>query len=131
MIEQLKTFETNTLAFEIIDSFTETDELLAQKFFKEKLDAGFKTVNILVKIDEYKVSKTEAKAFFEDFIFIIRKFKNLGNLAIVSHSKILKALVPIDNFFFERIKNGNKEQYFDESQLEEAIDFVQQNNSKN
>ncbi len=127
MIEQLKTFESNTLAFEVIDSFTETDEKLAQKFFKEKLDSGFKTVNILVKIDEYKISQTETKAFFEDMVFIIRKFKNLGNLAIVGHSKILKALVPIDNFFFERLKKGQKEQYFDVSQLEEAFEFVDKN----
>ena len=127
MIEQLKTFESNTLAFEVIDGFTETDEKLAQKFFKEKLDLGFQTVNILVKIDEYKISKTETKAFFEDVIFLIRQFKNLGNLAIVGHSKILKALVPIDNFFFERLKSGKKEQYFDASQLDEAIKFISKN----
>ncbi|WP_066221263.1 STAS/SEC14 domain-containing protein [Formosa haliotis] len=106
MIEQIKTFDSNVLAFDVIDSFTETDEKLAQKLFNEKLDSGFKTVNVLVKIDEYKISQTEAKAFFEDIIFLIRKFKNLGNLAIVGHSKILKALIPIDNFFFERLKEG-------------------------
>jgi hypothetical protein len=124
MLEQIKTFDSNTVAFDIIDSFTETDEKLAQKLFKEKLDSGFQTVNILVKIDQYKISQTEAKAFFEDIIFVIRKFKNIGNLAIVGHSKILKAFVPIDNFFFERIKKGKKELYFDVSQLEEAIEFV-------
>lgn len=127
MIEQIKTFDTNALAFDIIDGFTETDEKLAQKFFEEKIDSGFATVNLLVKIDEYKISKTEAKAFFEDAIFTIRKFKNIGNLAIVGHSKILKALVPIDNFFFERLKKGKKEQYFDVSQLNEAIEFITSN----
>jgi methanogenic corrinoid protein MtbC1 len=124
MLKQVKTFDSNTVAFEIIDSFTETDERLAQKLFKEKLDSGFQTVNILVKIDQYKMSQTEVKAFFEDIIFVIRNFKHIGNLAIVSHSKILKAFVPIDNFFFERIKKGKKELYFDVSQLEEAIEFV-------
>lgn len=127
MIEQIKTFDTNALAFDIINCFTETDEKLAQKFFEEKIDSGFATVNLLVKIDEYKISKTEAKAFFEDAIFTIRKFKNIGNLAIVGHSKILKALVPIDNFFFERLKKGKKEQYFDVSQLNEAIEFITSN----
>jgi hypothetical protein len=127
MIEQLKTFETNTLAFEVIENFSETDEKLAQKFFKEKLEKGFKTVNILVKIDEYKVSKTDAKAFFEDIIFILRNYKDLGHLAIVAHSKILKVLVPIDNLFFERASKGRKEQYFDVSQLDEAYDFVTKN----
>ena len=66
-------------------------------------------MNLLVKIDEYKVPQTEAKAFFEDVIFVIRKFKNIGNLAIVGHSNILKAFIPIDNFFFERLKKGKKE----------------------
>jgi hypothetical protein len=127
MIEQLKTFETNTLAFEVIENFSETDEKLAQKFFKEKLEKGFKTVNILVKIDENKVSKTDAKAFFEDIIFILRNYKDLGHLAIVAHSKILKVLVPIDNLFFERASKGRKEQYFDVSQLDEAYDFVTKN----
>lgn len=127
MIEQIKTFDTNALAFNIIDGFTETDEKLAQKFFEEKIDSGFATVNLLVKIDEYKISKTDTKAFFEDAIFTIRKFKNIGNLAIVGHSKILKALVPIDNFFFERLKKGKKEQYFDVSQLNEAIEFITSN----
>ena len=127
MIEQIKTYESNTLAFEVIDSFTETDEKIAQKFFQEKLDMGFKTVNVLVKIDEYKISLKDTKVFFEDIIYLIRKFKNLGNLAIISHSKILKALVPIDNFFFERLKNGQKEQYFDVSQLDEAFKFVSKN----
>ncbi|MFL0352469.1 hypothetical protein [Xanthomarina sp. GH4-25] len=79
MIEHLKTFETNTLAFEVIENFSETDEKLAQKFFKEKLDKGFNTVNVLVKIDEYKMSNTQAKAFFEDIIFILRHYKNLGH----------------------------------------------------
>lgn len=124
MIEQIKTFKTNTLAFEIIDSFTATDEKLAQKFFKEKFDLGFNTVNLLVKIDEFKVSQTETKAFFQDILFIIRKFKNIGNIAIVGHSKILKVLVPIDNFFFERLKKGKSERYFDISQLDEAFEFI-------
>ncbi|PWI29192.1 STAS/SEC14 domain-containing protein [Flavobacteriaceae bacterium LYZ1037] len=127
MIEHLKTFETNTLAFEVIENFSETDEKLAQKFFKEKLDKGFNTVNVLVKIDEYKMSNTQAKAFFEDIIFILRHYKNLGHLAIVAHSKVLKAFVPIDNMFFERASKGRKEQYFDVSQLDEAFKFVTNN----
>tara|TARA_R110001592_G_scaffold345326_1_gene637118 strand:- start:302 stop:427 length:126 start_codon:yes stop_codon:yes gene_type:complete len=40
MIEELKTFKGNTLAIEVIDGFTETDEELAQKFFKEKINEG-------------------------------------------------------------------------------------------
>jgi hypothetical protein len=127
MLEQLKTFKTNTLAFEVIDNFSETDEKFAQKLFKEKLAKGFKTVNVLIKIDEYKLSKTETKAFFEDIVFVLRNYKDMGHLAIVAHSKVLKALVPIDNLFFERASKGRKEQYFDVSQLDEAFEFVTKN----
>ncbi|GGG49279.1 STAS/SEC14 domain-containing protein [Bizionia arctica] len=124
MIEQIKTFKTNALAIEVIDGFTETDEKLAQKFFKEKLDEGFETVNLLVSINEYKISNTNAKAFFEDIIFVLRNYKNLGHLAIVGHSKLIKALVPLDNFFFKRLGEGKEERYFDVSQLEEAFEFI-------
>ena len=70
MIEQLETFKGNTLAFEVIDGFTETDEKLAQKFFNEKLDMGFASVNVLVKLDEMKISKTSSKAFMERNNFV-------------------------------------------------------------
>ena len=127
MIEQIKTFQSNILALEIINDFSETDEKIAQKFFKEKLDLGFKTVNILIKVDEYNFSKTEVKAFFEDLLFLFRKFENVGNLAIVGHSNVLKTLVPMDNFFFEMLKNDKREQYFDISQMDEAFAFITNN----
>lgn len=88
---------------------------------------GFKTVNLLVKIDEYKIAKTEIKAFFEDLFFSIRKLKNIGNLVIVSHSKVLETLVPIDAFFFEKFIKDKHEKYFDVSQLDEALKFVNEN----
>jgi len=124
MIEQIKTFKGNTLAFEVIDGFTETDEKLAQKFFKQKIDEGHKHVNVLIKLDEIKISHSSTKAFMEDMIWILRNYKQMGNLAIVAHSKILKALVPVDNFFFERLQKGYEERYFDISQMDKAIDFV-------
>ncbi|MFV0377704.1 MAG: STAS/SEC14 domain-containing protein [Mangrovibacterium sp.] len=124
MLEQLETFEGNVLAIEIIDSFTETDEKLCQKFFNEKLAKGYDKVNVLVKMDELKISHTNVKAFMEDSIWALRNYKKLGHMAIVAHSNVLKALVPIDNLFFQRAKEGRLERYFDVSQLDEAYDFV-------
>lgn len=124
MIEQIKTFKGNALAIEVIDGFTETDEKLAQKFFQEKIDEGNDHVNVLIKLDEMKISHSSTKAFMEDMIWILRNYKHMGNLAIVAHSKIVKALVPIDNFFFERLQKGYEERYFDISQLEKAIEFI-------
>lgn len=124
MIEQLKTSKGNVLAIEVIDGFTETDEKLCQKFFQQKLDEGFNQVNVLVKLDELKVSHSSVRAFMEDSIWALRNYKNIGHLAIVAHSKVLKALVPIDNLFFERASKGRLERYFDISQIEEAFAFV-------
>ncbi|WP_437396953.1 STAS/SEC14 domain-containing protein [Flagellimonas lutimaris] len=126
MVEQIKTFSNNVLAIEVIDGFTENDEKICQKFFNEKLEKGFKTVNVLVKLDELKISDSSIKAFMEDIIWSLRNYKKMGHLAIVAHSKILKALVPIDNLFFERASKGRLERYFDVSQLDEALNFVQQ-----
>lgn len=128
MIEQIKTFKGNALAIEVIDGFTETDEKLAQKFFKDKIDEGNDHVNVLIKLDEMKISHSSTKVFMEDMIWVLRNYKHMGNLAIVAHSKILKALVPMDNFFFERLQKGYEERYFDISQLDNAIEFISTNN---
>ena len=125
MIEQIKTFNNNCLALEVIDGFTETDEKICQKLFETKLAEGFKQVNLLVKLDELKVSHSSVKAFMEDTIWVFRHYKEIGHLAIVAHSKILKASVPIDNLFFQRASKGRLEHYFDVSQLDEAFDFIE------
>ena len=128
MVEQLKIFKNNVIALDAIGGFTMADEKYCQKLFNQKLEQGFDQVNVLVKLDELKVSKSEIKAFFEDFIFIMRNYKKMGHLAFVAHSNILKALIPIDNLFFARASKGRLERYFDISQMEEAMEFV---NSKN
>jgi len=125
MIEQLKTYENNVLALEVIDGFTETDEQYCQKLFEEKREQGFEHINVLVKLDEIKISKISIKAFFEDMLWILRNYKHLGHLAIVAHSNVLKIMVPIDNLFFQRASKGRLERYFDVSQLEEAFAFVE------
>ena len=127
MIEQIKTFKGNTIAIEAIKSFTESDAKLMHKFFEEKLNNGFEHINVLIKLDEIKISQINTKAFFEHMIWVIRNLKNVGNLAIVAHSNILKSLIPIDNIFFERLKKGFEERYFDISHLDKALDFVESN----
>ncbi|PLX06518.1 MAG: STAS/SEC14 domain-containing protein [Marinilabiliales bacterium] len=125
MIEQLKKFDNNVFAVEIIDGFTETDEKFCQKLFEEKVSQGYETINLLVKLDEMKISHSNAKAFFEDSLWALRNYHKLGHIAVVAHSKGLKAMVPIDNLFFERASKGRQERYFDVSQMDEAFEFVQ------
>jgi hypothetical protein len=78
----------------------------------------------LVKLDETKISHSSVKAFMEDSIWALRHYKQLGHLAIVAHSNVLKALVPIDNYFFQRASKGRLERYFDVSQMDEAFEFI-------
>lgn len=127
MIEQIKTFDGNAIAVEAIDSFTETDAKLIHKFFEQKRNHGIDHINVLIKLDEVKINQINTKAFFEHMIWVLRNLKNVGNLAIVAHSNILKSLIPLDNIFFERLKKGYEERYFDVSQLDKAIDFIESN----
>ena len=61
-------------------------------------------------------------------LWVLRNLNHVGNLAIVAHSNILRSLIPIDSIFFERLKKGFEERYFDVSHLEKALDFVESNN---
>ncbi|MBX2912176.1 MAG: STAS/SEC14 domain-containing protein [Cyclobacteriaceae bacterium] len=124
MIEQIKTFKGNALAIEVIDGFTKTDEKLVEKLFAKKIDEGNEQVNVLVKLDEIKMNHINTKAFMKNVIWVLRNYKHIGHLAIVAHSKIVKALVPIDNFVFERLQKGYEERYFDVSQLDKAFEFI-------
>lgn len=124
MIEQIKTFKGNALAIEVIDGFTKTDEKLVEKLFAKKIDEGNEQVNVLVKLDEIKMNHINTKAFMKNVIWVLRNYKHIGHLAIVAHSKIVKALVPIDNFVFERLQKGYEERYFDISQLDKAFEFI-------
>ncbi len=65
------------------------------------MNEGHDHGNVLIKLDEMKLSKSSTKALLEDIIWVLRNYKKMGNLAILAHSNIVKALVPIDNFFFE------------------------------
>ncbi|MCB0795826.1 MAG: STAS/SEC14 domain-containing protein [Flavobacteriales bacterium] len=124
MVEQIQISSNNVLAIEVIDGFTETDERICQKWFQEKLDQGHGQVHVLVKLDELKVGHSSVKAFMEDMLWVLRNYTHIGHLAIVAHSKVLRALVPIDNLFFQRASKGRHERYFDISQMDEAMTFV-------
>ncbi|MDN3670559.1 STAS/SEC14 domain-containing protein [Echinicola jeungdonensis] len=124
MIEQFKVYDTNVLALEVKDGFKKVDEQLFEKLVKDKLNQGYEIVNVLVKLDEMEISKSSIKAFFEDAIWWLRNYNHVGHLAVVAHSNIVKALIPIDNLFFQRASKGRIERYFDISQLDEALEFV-------
>ncbi len=124
MVEQLKVFENNVIALEAYGGFTEVDEKYCQKLFSQKLEKGFDKVNILVKIDELKITKSSLNALLEDMVWVFRNYHKMGRFAIVANSPIIEKLVAIDNLFYASKKEGRDERYFNVSEIESALDYV-------
>ncbi len=124
MIEKLETNAPNALALQVIDGFSETDEKLCQKYFDQKLTEGCDHVNVLVKVDELNIHHIEARAFLKDLVWTLNHYKQMGHLAIVGHSNVLKNLIKADNLFYQNKNKGRLERYFDISELNEAMAFV-------
>ncbi|WP_333888795.1 STAS/SEC14 domain-containing protein [Sphingobacterium siyangense] len=131
MINQIKKFKGNALALELIGSFTETDALLIEQLFEEKLNKGYAHVNILIKVKDMSVMKDmKLKAFFEGELWGIKHFGKIGRCAVVSHSDFMKSIVNIENKMLHLFNSALEERYFDENQLEEALEFIENGNRK-
>ena len=131
MINQIKKFKGNALALELMGSFTETDALLIEQLFEEKLNKGYAHVNILIKVKDMSVMKDmKLKAFFEGELWGIKHFGKIGRCAVVSHSDFMKSIVNIENKMLHLFNSALEERYFDENQLEEALEFIENSNKK-
>lgn len=131
MINQIKKFKGNALALELIGTFTETDALLIEQLFEEKLNKGYAHVNILIKVKDMSVMKDmKLKAFFEGELWGIKHFGKIGRCAVVSHSDFMKSIVNIENKMLHLFNSALEERYFDENQLEEALEFIENGNRK-
>lgn len=76
----------------MIDGFTETDKKLLKKFFTEKLEKVFDKVNVMVKLDEMKISNSSIKAFLEDTVWVLRNYKKNRSPGNCSTFKYLKSI---------------------------------------
>ncbi|WP_343566919.1 STAS/SEC14 domain-containing protein [Sphingobacterium sp.] len=131
MINQIKKLKGNALALELIGTFTETDALLIEQLFEEKLNEGYAHVNILIKVKDMSVMKDmKLKAFFEGELWGIKHFEKIGRCAVVSHSDFMKSIVNIENKMLHLFNSALEERYFDENQLEEALEFIENSNKK-
>ncbi|ESU21417.1 hypothetical protein FEDK69T_24840 [Flavobacterium enshiense DK69] len=126
MVTQIKTFEGNALALELTGRFTEADTLLIEQLFEEKLNAGHKHVNILIKVKDLSLLKNmDLKAFWEAEIWGIKHFGKLGRCAVVAQSDVIKSVVKIENKALHLVNDAFEEKYFDTAQLEEALQFIE------
>ena len=124
MIEVLKTKKKYALAINVVDGFTVEDEDYCEHLFQKKLDKGYKQINLLIRLDNLRLTKISLRAFMKDLYWILRNYKRVGHMAIVAHSRIIKAWIRIDNLFFEKASAGRYERYFDVSEMKEAMAFI-------
>jgi hypothetical protein len=125
MLTQIKTFKGNALALELREPFTEDDALLIKQLFEEKLKVGYKHINLLIKVYDLSVLKhIDLKAFFESEIWGFTHFGKIGRCAVVAHSDLIRSLVKIEAKLLHLVNPAFEEKYFETSQLEEALIFV-------
>lgn len=128
MINKIKEFKDNALALEILGAFTETDALLIEQLFEEKLNMGYQHVNILIKVKDMSVIKDmKLKGFLEGELWGIQHFGKIGRCAVVSHSDFMKSVVNIENEVLHLFNSALEEKYFDETELDEALKFIAPN----
>lgn len=129
MLKQIKKFTTNALAFELVDTFTEEDAKQIAQLFEEKLSLGYKHVNLLIQVKDMSIIEdTKLKAFFNSELWGMKHFKELGRCAVVSHSEFIKTAVTVENKILHLFNSALEEKYFDHSQLEEALEFINSDN---
>lgn len=112
------------ITLELIDGYMPEDEKKIEKLFEEKIAAGHKKVNLLVKIDKLSLSHSSWKAMWDDSMYALKHVRNCGRIALVGHSKTEEVLIKIDNMFFENKKKDQAEKYFDVSDIDNAMGWV-------
>ena len=125
MLNQIKTFKGNAIALELTGTFTEDDVKTMEQLFEEKLGAGNKNVNLLFKVKDMSQFKhIDFKALMEGETWGFKHFNKIGRCAVVAHSDFIKYAVKIENKLLHPVSNVLEEKYFDETQLEEALQFI-------
>lgn len=125
MVRQIKKFEKNALALELLETFTEADALLIEQLFEEKLEAGYAHVNILIKVKDMSVLKhVDLKGFLQGELWGIKHFDKIGCCAVVAHSGFMESVVKLENKALHFFNHALEERYFDEAQLDEALNFI-------
>ena len=125
MLKMLEGASDKVVAIEIIDGYMAEDEKTIEKLFDEKIAAGHKKVNILIKIDSMNFSHSSWKAMWNDGLYAMKHIKNCGRIAMVGHSKVEEFLIKADNVFFKKLSGGDSgEKYFDVADIDKALAWV-------
>lgn len=129
MINQIRKFEKNALALELLGTFTEADALLIMQLFEGKIKEGYEHVNILIKVEDLSVLKhMDFKGFVKGELWGIEHFGKIGRCAVVSHSEAMESIIKVESKILHFFSSALEERYFGQSQLDEAITFVNPDN---
>lgn len=127
MVNQIQKINGNAIALELLGAFTEADALFIEQLFEEKLREGYEHVNILIKVKDMSVIKDmKLKGFFEGELWAIKHFGKIGRCAVVSHSELMETIVNMENKILHLFNPALEEKYFDETELDKALKFIQQ-----
>lgn len=124
MLSVLKQSAGNVLGVEIVGGYRLDDFEALKKMFDEKVAGGADKVSCLCKIDEMTVSHSDFGAVWKDCCFAMRHLGQLHRMAIVGHSKAIKALVALDAMCFDSKAADRQEKYFDAADIDKAWSFV-------
>ncbi len=124
MLKMIDGASDKAITIELIDGYMPEDEKKIEKLFEEKIAAGHKKVNLLVKIDKLNLSHSSWKAMWDDSMYALKHVRNCGRIALVGHSKTEEVLIKIDNMFFENNKKDQAEKYFDISDIDNAMGWI-------
>ncbi len=124
MIKILEGASKKTIAVDIIGGYEKNDEKSLEKMFDEKIAAGINKVNLLIKIDKMSITKSSWKAMWSDGIYALKNIKHCGHIAVVGDSTIEGFLVKMDNALFGSEKAGRVEKYFNLTDFDKAMGWV-------
>ena len=125
MLNKIKTFRGNAIAWELTGTFTEADEQLMVQLFEEKLNEGCEYVNLLLKVKDLSVMRhIDLKALMEGEIWGFKHFGKIGRCAVVAQSDIIKNVVKAENKVLHLANAAFEEKYFETAQLDEALKFI-------
>jgi hypothetical protein len=115
MIELLPESEKNSVGFKVSGPVSYEDIKKLEPHL-EKLIEQYGKINCLIVAEEGCPQYASWRAFCEDFMWAFKHLKQLNKIAVVGHSKILKAITTVDLIFGEK--------YFDLADLDKAWQYI-------
>lgn len=133
MINNIKIYEGNIVALEVIGGVTEADVAEFARQFTEKLNEGHNEVNVLVSLAQLDAKKTSIRAVLQERVWGVKNLSYMGNVAIVANKRPLnwlKRAVLVEAWMLMRANRNANEKYYDINDLDKALAFVESREKK-